>query len=94
VKFSNKGSVVSIKLSSSDKFLKIVISDTGKGIKKEDMAKVYERYFRGSNHLVEGMGLGLYLTKNIISQHRGTVQIKSKENKGTSVIISLPKGKA
>jgi signal transduction histidine kinase len=58
------------------------------------MAKVYERYFRGSNHLVEGMGLGLYLTKNIISQHRGTVQIKSKENKGTSVIISLPKGKA
>lgn len=94
VKFSNKGSVVSIKLSSSVKFLKIVISDTGKGIKKEDLAKVYERYFRGSNHLVEGMGLGLYLTKNIISQHRGTVQIKSKENKGTSVIINLPKGKA
>ncbi len=94
VKFSNRGSKIDLKLSSSAKYIKVVITDSGKGIKKEDLEKVYERYFRGSNHLVEGMGLGLYLTKNIISQHHGTVKIKSKENIGTSVIINLPKGKA
>jgi signal transduction histidine kinase len=93
VKFSERGSRIGLKLSSAGKYLKISITDTGKGIKKEDLEKVYERYFRGSNHLTEGMGLGLYLTKNIITQHHGTVQIKSKENKGTSVIINLPKGK-
>jgi signal transduction histidine kinase len=94
VKFSAPGAEVNIKLSSSAKFLKIMISDNGKGIKKEDLEKVYERYFRGSNHLVEGMGIGLYLCKNIISQHHGLIQIQSKENKGTDVIISLPKGTA
>lgn len=94
VKFSAKGEPITLKLSSNDKFIKITISDKGKGIKKEDLPKVYDRYFRGSNHLVEGMGLGLYLTRNIISQHHGTVQLRSKENKGTDVIISLPKGRA
>jgi signal transduction histidine kinase len=94
VKFSARGSKIDLKLSSSAKLLKVVITDRGKGIKKEDLEKVYERYFRGNNHLVEGMGLGLYLTKNIVTQHHGSVQIKSKENIGTSVIIHLPKGKA
>lgn len=70
--------------------LVIKIRDLGKGIAKKDLPNIFKRYYRGSNPQREGIGLGLFLAQNIIMQHRGKIQIRSREGKGTTVIIRLP----
>ena len=74
----------------SNKYI-LTISDNGRGIPEDILNKIFDPFFRGdSSRNTEGAGLGLTLSKKIIENHRGTISIKSQENKGTSVIISLP----
>lgn len=77
----------------SDRF-KIVIEDTGKGIRPQDMPFVFERYFKGQASLAagvhEGTGLGLSICKNIIEAHDGHISFSSQEGKGTRFRIDLP----
>ncbi|MDR3519448.1 MAG: HAMP domain-containing sensor histidine kinase [Candidatus Pacebacteria bacterium] len=69
----------------------LTISDNGNGIPKDIIAKIFDPFFRGDvSRSTEGAGLGLTLSKKIIENHKGTISIKSEENKGTNVIISLP----
>lgn len=69
----------------------ITVSDSGPGIPKETIDKVFDSFFRGDlSRNTPGAGLGLTMSKKIIEDHNGTISIKSIENKGTSVIISLP----
>lgn len=70
----------------------IVFKDTGIGIRKEFLTRIFEPFFT-TKKLGQGTGLGLSITRGIIEKHRGTIKIKSAENKGTEVIISLPKSK-
>ena len=53
-------------------------------------SKIFEGFYRGSNHLHEGMGLGLYLTKQVVDKHKGDIAVISKIEQGTTFIISLP----
>lgn len=74
----------------SDKYI-VTISNTGNGISKDIIDKIFDPFFRGdSSRNTEGAGLGLTLSKKIILNHKGTISINSEENKGTNVIISLP----
>jgi len=75
----------------SSKLYKVNITDTGVGISKDILNKIFDPFFRGdtSRH-TEGAGLGLTITKNIIENHNGTISIKSEVNKGTTIILSLP----
>ncbi len=69
----------------------LTVSDNGNGIPKDIIGKIFEPFFRGeASRSMEGAGLGLTLSKKIIENHKGTISIKSEENKGTNVIISLP----
>ncbi|UCE08306.1 MAG: hypothetical protein JSW07_09910, partial [bacterium] len=68
-------------------FVRIEILDTGNGIKKDDLYKIFNPGFSTKN---EGSGYGLAITKQLISLHRGTIDIKSSEGLGTTVIIELP----
>ena len=70
----------------------ITISDNGSGIAKESIDKIFDPFFRGDDgsRSTNGAGLGLTLSKKIIENHKGTIAIKSRLGKGTSVIISLP----
>lgn len=71
----------------------LVFSDSGIGIKDEDLHKVFDGFYRGDasrTPQVEGHGLGLALVKKIIEAHRGKVWIKSTQNEGTSVYCFLP----
>ncbi|MBI2019248.1 GAF domain-containing protein [Candidatus Daviesbacteria bacterium] len=89
-KFSPLDKEISISLDNKSGYVVLEITDCGRGIAKKDLQKIYEMFYRGGNHTREGMGLGLFLAKNIIVHHRGTLSVKSKENKGTTVEVRLP----
>ncbi len=65
----------------------IVISDTGSGIKKEELSDIFEPYFTTK---LSGTGLGLAVVHNIIKAHKGEVKVKSESGKGTVFTIILP----
>jgi CheY-like chemotaxis protein len=75
--------------------LQIIIEDNGKGIRKEDIPHVFDRYFQlGQHHeLRSGTGVGLALAKDIVLLHKGEVIAESEEGKGTRFTITLPLGK-
>ncbi|MBB4569325.1 signal transduction histidine kinase [Rhizobium leucaenae] len=71
--------------------VKIVVRDNGVGIDAEDVPKIFQRYFRARTSTgIPGTGLGLYLVKQIVDLHGGSIEIDSKKGKGTSLIITLP----
>jgi len=91
IKYTPQNGVISI----ADKIVSnkyvINITDSGIGISKNILDKIFEPFFRGdTSHNTNGAGLGLTLVKKIIENHKGSILIKSQENKGTNVVISLP----
>ena len=71
------------------------VSDTGVGIPKDEIPKLFESFFRASNvNNVQGTGLGLKISREYVELHGGTLAIESEENKGTTAIINLPYGKS
>jgi two-component system sensor histidine kinase ArlS len=82
---------VDIKLSHIEKFIEVIFEDRGIGISEEDMMKIFEPFYRGSNaHPIPGSGIGLSLVNQIIKNHNGRVKISSRVSKGTNVTILLP----
>lgn len=71
--------------------LRIIVKDKGIGIPQKDLPEIFKGYVRGKNHTREGLGLGLFLAKSIIDKHNGDIIVRSKEKKGTTVEIRLPK---
>ncbi len=91
VKYSSSRIPIKIVLKSGAHNITLDIKDKGRGIKEEDLSRIFEGFYRGNNNTKESIGLGLYLVKNIVEMHQGTIEIKSKENKGTNVEIKLPR---
>ncbi|MEH0153201.1 two-component regulator propeller domain-containing protein [Limibacter armeniacum] len=93
-KFTEKGGAVRLasSLSADGKSVEISVTDTGKGIRTENLDSIFERFYQveGDKRLQSlGSGVGLALTKGIVEMHGGKIQVESEEGKGTVFRISL-----
>ena len=93
IRYSHAGGEVVVQAALKDQFLEIHITDSGIGIPAAEQSKVFSRFYRASNAIrqeTEGSGLGLFIAKNIIERHGGTIGFASEEGKGTTVFCRLP----
>lgn len=82
-----------LKTWNDDQWLYLSIQDTGRGIKKEDLKKIFDKFYRvhtGNVHDVKGFGLGLAYVKKIVNLHSGQIHVESELGKGTKFKIQLP----
>lgn len=96
VKYGKPNSPLDIYLKTwnDDNHLYLSVQDTGIGIKKENLKKVFEKFYRvhtGNVHDVKGFGLGLAYVKKIVDLHNGDIRVESEYGKGTTFTIRLPK---
>ncbi|MDQ0417826.1 two-component system sensor histidine kinase VicK [Croceifilum oryzae] len=94
VKFTPQGGSVTISSRlRPDGLIEVAITDTGMGIPKKDLERIFERFYRVDKARAReqgGTGLGLAIVQEIIKAHEGIVWIESKERKGTTVFFALP----
>lgn len=94
IKYTPKGGEIKISGQPEKKWYVLEVKDTGVGISKEDLSHIFDRFYRAdqsrSKNKVSGFGLGLSLAKKIIEIHKGSVEVLSQVNKGTTFIIRLP----
>ncbi len=94
IRYTAAGGIVDFSIEPDDQFVKLLISDTGIGIAKEEQSRMFTKFYRGSNvvHLeTEGTGLGLFITKNIVAGHHGEIGFMSEEGKGTTFYLIFPR---
>ena len=95
IKYSEKGSTVAVdaEISGQEKdTILIRVKDTGIGIGKEHLPRLFERFYRSDkarSRKLGGTGLGLAIVKHIVQAHGGTVEVQSREGQGTLFTISL-----
>lgn len=90
IKYSPSDTTITIRLMKRTTFLRIEIEDEGIGIPKSEYNQVFQRFYRGNSDEVKsqpGSGVGLYLTREIISRHNGTIRVQTREPKPGSVFI-------
>lgn len=93
IKFTGKGGTVTVSLSESGGDAVVVVRDTGMGIPASELDKLFSRFFRATTatrNAVQGVGLGLTITKAIVTAHRGRIDVESQEGVGTSFSLVLP----
>jgi signal transduction histidine kinase len=82
---------VNITVGHTGKYLEISFTDSGVGIPEAEIGKVSEPFYRGTNaRTMKGIGIGLSLVNQIITNHNGSMKLTSKAGKGTTVTILLP----
>lgn len=91
--FSTEGSKIAVSAKKSGKKILVEVSDSGCGIPRGDLVRIFDKFTRGSNaHLYQpnGSGLGLYIAHGIIKRAGGEMWVRSKEGRGTTVTFTLP----
>jgi len=84
------GGNLNVKISPDEEFVKIEITDTGRGIAEENLAKIFEPYFSTKE---TGTGLGLAIVQKVVDVHNGIIEVTSTPNEGTHFVVKLPKVK-
>ena len=95
-KFTPEGGRIITNVNRDEKYFNVSVSDTGIGIPKEKMSKIFDRFYQvdGSHtREQEGTGIGLSLTKELVELHKGKIEVESQEGRGTTLIVSFLLGK-
>jgi len=91
IKYTEPGGSVSISASLDDGQVNIMFEDTGIGISKKDLPKIFERFYRCDRSRSQaGIGLGLSLAKAIANAFGGSISVESTKNKGSAFLVALP----
>lgn len=93
IKYTPEKGSINVKSILKGKNILIEVTDTGYGIANQDKTKIFKRMHRGENiqiKKIEGVGIGLYLTKAILNYQDANITFKSKEGKGTTFLITIP----
>ncbi|MBC8078247.1 MAG: GAF domain-containing protein, partial [Chloroflexales bacterium] len=97
IKYSPAGGAVVVTLARRDDWAVLAVCDEGIGIPADALPQLFGRFFRAhaaDNTSVSGFGIGLYVVKEIVSLHGGTVEVASVEGQGSTFTVSLPLGEA
>ena len=94
IKYTPERGKVSITLGEEHGFVKATVSDTGIGIKKEDLPRIFDKFYRvksAETRQIIGTGLGLSIVKSIVDAHLGSISVESEAGKGTTFTLHFPK---
>ena len=90
VKYGKEGGQIKVKIEVYEMFAAIIVSDDGIGISEEELPRIFGRFYRGENvREKSGVGIGLYLSRQIIEEQGGYITVESKIDKGTAFKIYL-----
>jgi signal transduction histidine kinase len=93
IKYTAPGGKVSITAAVAGESFTITVADSGIGIPPDQLGRIFSKFFRADNALrfqTSGSGLGLYVVKNVLESHGGSVSLQSQERKGTVVTLTFP----
>jgi len=93
IKYSTTEKYLSVKGTATSRTVTLTVRDRGTGIPAKDLARVFERFYRGGNATVSGSGLGLPIAKRIVEGHGGRIEVRSTVGTGTEVDVTLPIGR-
>jgi len=94
IKYTPEGGKVWVTLGDEGGFVKATVSDTGIGIKKEDLTRIFDKFYRvktTETRQIVGTGLGLSIVKSIVDAHLGSISVESEEGGGTTFSVLFPK---
>jgi len=93
IKYSKKGGTVEMSLGAAGRTARLSVSDTGVGIPRDEQPKIFHRFYRtdaARAHTKKGTGLGLAICKWIVETHRGSIEVHSEPDKGSTFTVVLP----
>ena len=80
---------IKIKIFTRENILHMIIEDNGMGIKDENHSKIFDMFYRGTDHS-KGSGLGLYIVRETVEKMNGSIRVESSEGEGSSFIVAIP----
>ncbi len=93
IKYSSDSKMIDVTCHVTDTEIEISVIDQGIGINKEEMPKIFERFYRGGGFLektIPGFGIGLFIAEDIIKRHGGIIGVESEPDKGSRFYFTLP----
>jgi signal transduction histidine kinase len=93
VKYSPAGGVVTVRVERQAEAVLLSVCDEGLGIPAEALPQLFQRFYRADNvaaHHISGMGIGLYVVREIVTKHGGSVDVISSEGVGSTFTVRLP----
>jgi PAS domain S-box-containing protein len=95
IKYTPEGGEITIRIKGAGKNVRVKVSDTGIGISKVDLSRIFDRFYRVKSEKtrqIVGTGLGLSIVKHIVEAHLGTISVESEEGGGSTFTVVLPAG--